>query len=48
MESEKCIYLKKPKVRFQIVSRQLTPTQAEAGRRLFRRLVARAQSRDRN
>jgi len=34
----------KPNVRFQLVSRKLTPAQAEAGKRLFKRLVARAQS----
>jgi len=48
MEGEERTCLKKPAVIFQLVSRKLSPAQAEAGKRLFKRLVARAQSRDRD
>jgi hypothetical protein len=34
----------KPKVSFSIERRQLTPAQLEAGKRLFKSLIARAQS----
>ena len=44
MEGDKRTCLKKPEVRFQLISRKLTPQQADAGKRLFKRLVARAQS----
>ena len=33
-----------PEVKFQLVSRKMTPAQADAGKRLFKKLVARAQS----
>jgi len=46
MEGDKRNCLEKQAVTFQLVSRKLTPAQAEAGKRLFKRLVARAQSRD--
>lgn len=48
MEGEKRTCLKQPEVKFQVVSRKLTPQQAEAGKRFFRRMVARAQSGNRN
>lgn len=35
---------KRPKVTFSIESRKATPVQLEAGKRLFSRLLARAQS----
>jgi len=44
VEGDKRTCLKKPEVRFQLISRKLTPQQADAGKRLFKRLVARAQS----
>ena len=44
MEVEKRNCLKQPAVAFQLVSRKLTPAQVEAGKRLFKKLVARAQS----
>lgn len=39
--------LKHPEVTFSIEARQSTSTQLEAGKRLFARLLARAQSRER-
>jgi len=44
MEGERRTYLKQPEVKFQLVSRKLSPAQAEAGKRLFKKIVARAQS----
>ena len=45
MEAEKRNCFKAPEVKFNLVSRKLSPAQAEAGKRLFKRLVERAQSR---
>ncbi|MBA7569712.1 hypothetical protein ES708_11453 [subsurface metagenome] len=45
MKGDKRTCLKQPAVTFQLVRRQSTPAQAEAGERLIKRLVARAQSR---
>jgi len=44
MECKKRTCSKQPAVTFELVCRKLTPVQVEAGRRLFKRLVARAQS----
>lgn len=44
MKGDKRTCLKQPGVKFQLVSRKLTLAQAEAGKRLIKRLVARAQS----
>jgi len=44
MEGEKRTCTEQPAVTFQLVSRKLSPAQAEAGKRLFKRLVTRAQS----
>jgi len=46
MKTEKRPCLTQPAVKFQLASRKLSPAQAEAGKRLFKRLVARAQSKD--
>jgi hypothetical protein len=45
MEVTKQTCVKKPAVTFQLESRKITPAQVEAGKRLFKRLIARAQSR---
>lgn len=39
---EKCPHIKQPIVQFQLVRRELSPAQVEAGKRLFEKLVARA------
>jgi len=44
MNGEKRTCLKQPAVTFQLVSRKLTPAQADAGKRLFKRLITRVQS----
>ena len=44
VKGDKRTCLEQPAVKFQLVSRKLTPAQAEAGKRLIRRLVARAQA----
>ncbi len=44
MDGEKRTCLEKPAVTFQLVSRKLTLAQAEAGKRLFKKLVERAKS----
>jgi hypothetical protein len=44
VSTEKGPCLRQPIVKFELVRRKLSPIQAEAGRRLFKKLVARAQS----
>jgi len=45
---DKSTCFKQPAVTFQLARRKLTPAQAEAGKRFFKKLVERAQARDRD